>query len=309
MQSCTFVATVLAVSFTTVRCGALENEWMRVPGGNFLMGTNAPKMHGDGESPSRTVNVDPFEMMKYEVSNSEFKDFVEETGYVTESELFGWSFVFEGLLSEEAKASIDQSVAGANWWLPVQSANWKQPEGEGSDVLKDRLSHPVVQVSWNDATKFCEWKKGRLPTEKEWEKAARGGKQDRMFPWGNKFMPRDEHRCNIWQGTFPVTNTKDDGYSWTAPVDAFGPQNNFGFYNMVGNVWEWTSDKWNLKVPTHQNPAAEDPNAETNEKTKRGGSFLCHKSYCFRYRVVSRSHNTADSASSNLGFRCARDVK
>ncbi|XP_063267411.1 formylglycine-generating enzyme isoform X4 [Prinia subflava] len=213
-----------------------------IPGGTFTMGTREPGIPQDGEGPARSVRLRAFLMDQYEVSNRHFQSFVTATGYVTEAEKFGDSFVFEGMLSEAVKADIHQAVAAAPWWLPVKGASWKHPEGPGSSI-SSRMDHPVVHVSWNDAVAFCAWAGKRLPTEAEWEYGCRGGLENRLFPWGNKLQPKGQHYANIWQGEFPTNNTAEDGYKGTAPVSAF-PPNGFGLYNMVGNAWEWTSDWW-----------------------------------------------------------------
>ena len=288
---------------------SLQNDFISVPGGQFLMGTNKPEIPMDGEGPLRTVKVSAFLLQRYEVSNAEFKQFVDDTRFVTESESFGWSFVFEQMISPKVSATITQSVAAVPWWLPVEGADWMHPEGPDRNVeIEKRMNEPVVHVSWNDAHAYCKWLGGRLPTEAEWEYAARGGKEQRLFPWGNKLMPRGKHRTNIFHGTFPHNNTADDGYTYAAPVDAFGEQNKYGFYNLLGNVWEWVGDSWTIQ---HQKNTLKDPTGPipTDEKTKKGGSYMCHKSYCYRYRVAARSHNSADSAASNLGFRCALQVQ
>uniref|UniRef100_A0A8B9C8W3 Formylglycine-generating enzyme n=1 Tax=Anser brachyrhynchus TaxID=132585 RepID=A0A8B9C8W3_9AVES len=276
-----------------------------IPGGEFTMGTDEPEIRQDGEWPARRVRVNGFYMDRHEVSNEEFERFVNATGYLTEAEKFGDSFVFEGMLSEEVKSEIHQAVAAAPWWLPVKGANWKHPEGPDSNIIS-RMDHPVLHVSWNDAVAFCTWAGKRLPTEAEWEYSCRGGLENRLFPWGNKLQPKGQHYANIWQGVFPSNNTAEDGYKGTAPVTAF-PPNGYGLYNIVGNAWEWTSDWWAVH---HSAEEAHNPKgpASGTDKVKKGGSYMCHKSYCYRYRCAARSQNTPDSSASNLGFRCAADA-
>ena len=281
------------------------NQFVRISGGLFTMGTDEAILPQDGEGPARRVQVSDFFIHKYEVSNREFAAFTADTGYVTEAETFGNSFVLEMLLSVSVKSGITQAVMNAPWWLPVEGASWKQPEGEDSDI-KDRQKHPVVHVSWNDAVKYCQWSGGRLPTEAEWEYAARGGLEGRLYPWGNNPLPRGDHWMNIWQGEFPEENTAEDGYVGTAPVDSF-PPNRYGLHNMAGNVWEWVSDWWTIR---HSEEFQIDPRGPPSgkDKVKKGGSYICHPQYCFRYRCAARSQNTPDSSASNLGFRCARDT-
>uniref|UniRef100_H3DAN8 Sulfatase modifying factor 1 n=1 Tax=Tetraodon nigroviridis TaxID=99883 RepID=H3DAN8_TETNG len=272
-----------------------------VPGGAFLMGTDDPGIPADGESPQRLVYVDSFYMDTHEVTNRQFQMFVNATGYVTEAEKFGDSFVFEGILSDKVKKEITQAVAAAPWWLPVKGANWKHPEGLGSSIT-DRLDHPVLHVSWTDARTYCSWLDKRLPTEAEWECACRGGLKDRLYPWGNKLNPKGKHYANLWQGDFPNYNTGEDGFVKTSPVMSF-PPNGFGLYDIVGNVWEWTSDWWTVHHSAENQSNPTGPQSG-NDKVKKGGSYMCHKSYCYRYRCAARSQNTPDSSASNLGFRC-----
>lgn len=275
-----------------------------IPAGVFTMGTDDPQIKQDGEAPARRVAIDAFYMDAYEVSNAEFEKFVNSTGYLTEAEKFGDSFVFEGMLSEQVKTDIQQAVAAAPWWLPVKGANWRHPEGPDSTV-RHRPDHPVLHVSWNDAVAYCTWAGKRLPTEAEWEYSCRGGLQNRLFPWGNKLQPKGQHYANIWQGEFPVTNTGEDGFRGTAPVDAF-PPNGYGLYNIVGNAWEWTSDWWTIHHSVEKTLNPKGP-PSGKDRVKKGGSYMCHKSYCYRYRCAARSQNTPDSSASNLGFRCAAD--
>ncbi|XP_006132861.2 formylglycine-generating enzyme isoform X2 [Pelodiscus sinensis] len=284
---------------------AVRTQMALIPKGIFTMGTDEPEIKQDGEWPARKVHVNQFYMDRYEVSNVEFEKFVNATGYVTEAEKFGDSFVFEGMLSEQVKTDIQQAVAAAPWWMPVKGANWRQPEGPDSNISK-RMDHPVLHVSWNDAVAYCTWAGKRLPTEAEWEYSCRGGLDNRLFPWGNKFQPKGQHYANTWQGEFPISNTGEDGYKGTAPVTAF-PPNGYGLYNIVGNAWEWTSDWWAVHHSADETHNPKGPSSGT-DRVKKGGSYMCHKSYCYRYRCAARSQNTPDSSASNLGFRCAADT-
>ncbi|GAB3033448.1 formylglycine-generating enzyme family protein [Natronobiforma cellulositropha] len=253
----------------------------------------------DGEGPAREVTLEPFAVSAHAVTNAEFYRFVRATDYTTDAERYGWSFVFADFPTEEADTV--GTAGDAEWWAGVEGATWFRPEGPGSSV-RDRLSHPVVHVSWNDAVAYCEWAGARLPTEAQWEYAARGGRERTHFPWGDDLEPDGEHRCNVWQGEFPTHNTAADGYEGTAPVDAYGP-NGYGLYNVVGNVWEWCRD-W-FDPDYHETSADANPTgpADGDAKSMRGGSYLCHDSWCNRYRLAARSQNTPDSSSGNVGFR------
>ncbi|WP_455429495.1 formylglycine-generating enzyme family protein [Nocardia tengchongensis] len=276
-----------------------------LPGGEFLMGgQDGDGYRSDGEGPVRRVRLDPFHLDARAVDNNRFAAFVAATGYRTEAERLGWSYVFAGFLPAEIRRK-SQRPERTPWWCGVEGATWDHPEGPGS-ALDDRADHPVVHVSWNDARAYCDWAGKRLPTEAEWEYAARGGLVGARYPWGDELEPDGEYRCNIWRGSFPAKNTAADGYRGTAPVDAFAP-NGFGLYNMTGNVWEWCADWWTTAHDTEPliNPSGP---AAGDAKLIRGGSHMCHDSYCFRYRVAARSANTPDSSSAHTGFRCAQSA-
>src|SRR4051812_20071167 len=283
----------------------IPRRWSSPVGGLFMMGSSDKRFPDDGEGPVRQVTVSEFAIACFAVSNLQFGDFIRATGYTTDAERYGWSFVFAAFLSEDTKREIGSCAAETPWWVPVPRAWWAQPEGPLSTVL-DRLDHPVVHVSWNDAKAYCQWSRTRLPTEAEWEIAARGRLEQAAYPWGDELTPGGKHRCNIWQGHFPNRNTVEDGYAGTAPVQAFEP-NGYGLYNVAGNVWEWCEDYFSPRY--HQLTAAHDPlqSEPASNRSLRGGSFLCHESYCNRYRVAARSANTPASSAGNIGFRVVRD--
>ena len=340
-----------------------------VAGGEFIMGHNNRSVSPstftvDGEGPARRVSLDSYFIGETEVSNAQYATFAAATGHVSDSEKFGWSFVFQKQLTPQADKESTQSVQEAPWWISVSGASWRHPDGPGSDALAlGRADHPVSHVSWTDAVAYCAWAypaaeegsaegtaegsaaaaggaahgPGRLPTEAEWEYAARGGGhaagKKRTFPWGNTLTPGGEHRSNVWQGTFPTENTAEDGHAFAAPVTAYGPQNALGLYageaylghsaksdspfgevgltirltdggglflhryNMIGNVWEWVHDIWTIEHPRSYkvDPPMHNPRGPPAgpERTKKGGSYMCHASYCHRYAellvdIVSR---------------------
>jgi formylglycine-generating enzyme required for sulfatase activity len=282
-----------------------------LPGGMFRMGCEGPQAWtADGEGPLRDVNVSPFLLDATAVSNAQFSAFVEATGYVTDSERIGWSFVFLGQLpkSRRRRLAARQRVDGLEWWVGVEGACWSRPEGPGSSI-RARMDHPVVGVSWNDAAAYAAWAGKRLPTEAEWEYAARCGTTT-LFPWGDELAPGGRHHCNVWQGEFPHRNTAADGYPWTAPVTAFR-KSDWGFHNLIGNVWEWCADWFSPTWHLPETPETRiDPRGPLSGDAKviKGGSFLCHASYCNRYRPGARTANTPDSATTHMGFRCAADA-
>jgi formylglycine-generating enzyme required for sulfatase activity len=262
---------------------------VRLLGGSFRMGTDAPTFPEDGEGPARTVHVDPFLIDPWTVDNARFAVFVAATGYVTDAERAGASFVFHDLLPE---CTTGRPTPGLPWWRWVEGACWHRPEGPASD-LRGRARHPAVHLSWRDARAVATWCGGRLPSEVEWEYAARGGLDGARFPWGDELELGGEHRCNVWQGRFPDEDLGLDGYRGTAPVDAF-PPNGFGLYCVTGNVWEWCADRF--------------AGRRADGRVQKGGSYLCHASYCDRYRPAARSAAAEADAFGHAGVRLAYDA-
>ena len=264
-----------------------SDEMVFIKGGTFTMGTN------DGmpsESPAHEVSVKSFWMDETETTVVEFEKFVAATGYVTEAERFGNSGVFD-LENKE--------------WTMREKADWRHPEGANSKAHPDE---PVCQVSWNDANAYAKWAGKRLPTEAEWEYAARGGLKDKKYAWGDELRPNGKPVANWWQGSFPEKNTDEDGFIGRAPVKSFTP-NGYGLYDVAGNVWEWTADWYDenyyAKSPRENSRGA----ASGTERAMRGGSFLCAENFCTNYRVAGRSHSSPETGLNNVGFRCVRDVE
>lgn len=265
----------------------VPRSWCDIPAGTFTMGNDgADAIPGDGEGPARPVALPAYRMAATTVTNAEFAAFVRATRHATDAERLGSSFVFYLQLPAAERAAATHAVRETPWWLPVADASWQRPEGPGSHV-RERPDHPVVHVSWQDAAAYCAWSGTRLPSEAEWERAARAGLEGRRFAWGDALLDAEGvPRCNVFRGTFP--SRPDPGWR-PAPIAACaGEPNGFGLHNVCGNVWEWCSDA-----------------LDADRRPLRGGSFLCHTSYCDRHRVAARSANTAASASSNIGFRVA----
>jgi formylglycine-generating enzyme len=257
-----------------------------IRGGSFAMGEAGAMPF---EAPVHTVEIDSFLIDEHEVTVAEFAAFVKATGFQTEAEKFGWSAVFD-------------FESGA--WKRVDGADWRHPEGKNSTAEEDE---PVCQISWNDATAYAKWAGKRMPSEAEFEYAARGGLAGKKYAWGDELQPAGKFLANWWQGSFPGKNTVGDGFLSRAPVKSFAP-NGYGLYDMTGNVWEWTNDWFDenyYQTSPQKNPKGA---AGGTEKSIRGGSFLCAENFCSNYRVAGRSRSTPDSGMNNLGFRCAKDV-
>jgi len=277
-------------------------EQVRIPAGTLLMGDSSGDHNpGDGELPVHAVDVTAFEIDATTVTNGDFARFVAESGYRTEAEVFGYSAVFH-LAIEADPADIMGPAGGAPWWFGVRGADWEHPGGRNSDLV-GLEQHPVVHVSWNDAHAYCEWAGRRLPSEVEWEYASRGRLVGARCPWGDQEVDEGGWRANIWQGVFPGVNTAEDGWLTTAPVRSFEP-NDYGLWQTVGNVWEWCEDAF--AADAHLRRAEGRPaehGSHASPRVLRGGSYLCHSSYCNRYRNSARSSNTPDSSMGNAGFR------
>ncbi|MDQ0222122.1 formylglycine-generating enzyme family protein [Streptococcus moroccensis] len=284
---------------------------IKIPGGTYRIGSDKGLGFAeDREGPSCEVSVTDFYIDATTVTNQEFLAFVEATGYQTEAEGFGNSFVLKYFLAEDVLA-ISETVPHLTNWAIVEGADWRHPLGPGSS-LEGLMEHPVVHVSYNDAVAYCDWAGKRLPTEAEWEIAAKGGTDHDVFPWeGMSLVPDGEYKCNSWQGEFPIQNDALDGFERTAPVKYYEP-NGYGLYQVIGNVWEWCANPARIPLVEFQDkngPAFYQENKAKNDNymATKGGSFLCHFSYCKRYRIAARNGNSGQSTAINVGFRCVKD--
>ena len=267
-----------------------REDFRQIPHGPFRMGSSGPEIWpGDGEDPVREVEQDTFHISAFTVTNAQFGAFVEATGYRTDAENFGSSFVFTPNIDSKANAGRDvRQVPDLEWWSEVKKASWKRPCG-GKSTLKGMERHPVVHVSYRDAGAFCTWSGTRLPSEAEWEKAARGGLEGMLYPWGNELEPGGKARCNIFRGNSFPDQPRAGKRPFTCPVDRY-PPNGFGLFNCSGNVWEW--------VDSAPGTSSSEP-----QHLQKGGSYLCHHSYCDRYRLSARTRGPDENATCHAGFR------
>ena len=313
----------------------LSTEMVFIKGGIFYMGSNDEQVGLKREFPKHLVEVNSFWMDVHEVTNKQFSEFVDATGYETTAEkTLKWDDLKKGLPINTKKPNNDYFLPGSlvfkspnkiddlinvsQWWFWTKGANWRHPNGPKSNI-EGKENYPVVHVSYFDAVNYAQWCGKRLPTEAEWEFSARGGLENNLYPWGNDFLVNNVPQCNYWTGLFPVSNTKADGYEGTAPVMQYAP-NAYGLHDMSGNVWEICSDWYGedyyeslvfneitknpLGPKTWQYPA--EPNDP--KRVMKGGSFLCNKSYCSSYRVSARMPNSQNSSTSHIGFRCVKDI-
>jgi formylglycine-generating enzyme len=307
------------------------NGMVFIKGGTFTMGGDNNQASAD-EFPKHKVQVDGFWMDATEVTNAQFQKFVEATNYITTAEKKpDWEEMKKTLPPGTPKPSDDMMVAASlvfkqtsgpvdlndysQWWNWVSGANWKHPEGPGSSI-EGKENYPVVQVSWYDAMAYCRWAGKRLPTEAEWEFAARGGLENNIYPWGNESINEGKSKANSWGGKFPYYNDRKDGFVKLAPIKSFMP-NRYNLYDMAGNVWEWCSDWYDANYYKSFHSIAIKPNGParsfdpednyTPKRSLRGGSFLCNDSYCSGYRVARRMKSSPDTGLEHTGFRCAKD--
>lgn len=325
----------LTIENKVVKPKTLPAGMVFIPGGEFSMGSpdsDALAESSKGASSDcqeiHRVSVNAFLMDAHEVTNAEFEKFVKATGYKTVSETVPTSDEFPGVSADMLFAGSvvfsppNQPVPLSDfmaWWKYIPQANWESPFGKGSSI-KGKQNYPVVHISWEDAAAYAKWAKKRLPTEAEWEFAARGGKTGNLYAWGNQFKPNGKFMANTFQGNFPYNDTKEDGFNGIAPVGMF-PPNAYGLYDLAGNVWEWCNDWFNdsyygeiKQKGLANNPQGSETSNDPDEpgvakKVQRGGSFLCTDQYCTRYMVGTRGKGDWRTGTNHVGFRCVKDVK
>ncbi len=315
--------------------GQIPPDMVYIPGGMLNMGGDNEQADQD-EFPKHQVKISPFYIDIAEVTNREFAAFVQETNYVTVAErAIDWEEMSKQLPPDVVKppdsllqpgSLVFRATDGpvpldnpAYWWAWTIGANWRQPEGPGSNI-EGKEDHPVVHIAWEDANAFAKWAGKRLPTEAEWEWAARGGQEDLIYPWGNDDVNDNPQLANFWQGMFPHDNKLEDGFYTTAPIKSF-PPNPYGLYDMAGNVWEWCSDWYRhdyYALSDRPRSMPENPRGPTSsfdpqeptipKRVIRGGSFLCNDNYCSGYRVARRMKSSPDSGFNHTGFRCVQDL-
>ncbi len=319
---------------TTTHAPQVSEGMVYIEGGLFEMGADNEQARPD-EYPKHKVKVNGFWIDTHEVTNAQFGEFVEATGYVTTAEKKpDWEEMKKQLPPGTPKPPDDVLVAASlvftptqyavdlnnysQWWSWVTGANWRQPEGPGS-TIKGKENYPVVHVSWYDAKAYADWAGKRLPTEAEWEYAARGGKQQKIYPWGDEHIDMKAVKANSWQGQFPNFNAERDGYYGLAPIKTYQP-NGYGLFDMAGNVWEWCADWYHydyykmnadhalLTNPTGPKGSYDPMEPSVPKRVQRGGSFLCNDGYCSGYRVASRMKSSPDTGMSHVGFRCVSDA-
>ncbi len=308
-------------------------KMVKITGKDFTMGTDSKDAY-EGERPAHQVKVKDFWIDIAEVTNSDFQDFVDAASHVTVAEQKPkWEELKKqlppGTPAPDASTLVPASlvftpISGEfdpnkmNWWKWVPGASWKNPDGPGSSI-KERMNHPVVHVAFQDAVAFCKWKGGRLPTEAEWEFAARGNLEKKTYAWGDEFKVAGKYMANTYQGEFPKSNLQKDSYAGAAPVMKF-PANGYGLFDMIGNVWEWTSDFYdesyykslqnqkNIVNPTGPSKTNDPQETHAIKHVIKGGSFLCADSYCVNYRPSARLGAAFDTGTSHIGFRCVKDI-
>jgi formylglycine-generating enzyme required for sulfatase activity len=327
-----FIKTNVPATIEAGSINKLHQGMVLIKPGTFIMGGNNSQAEED-EYPRHKVTVKGFWMDATEVTNAQFSSFVKATGYVTTAERKpDWNEIKKQLPPGTPKPDDSVLVAASlvftppnhavalndysQWWAWKKEADWKHPHGPGSSI-KGKENYPVVHISWYDAAEYCKWAGKRLPTEAEWEWAARGGLQDKVYPWGNEPVDDGRVKANTWQGRFPDRNTLKDKFYGLAPVASFAA-NGYGLYDMAGNVWEWCADYYNNKYYSTLTKEVVNPKGPANsfdpdepyakKRVIRGGSFLCNESYCTGYRVSRRMKSTEDSGMEHLGFRCVKDL-